>query len=143
MKLSRAIRKTVGRLLIGVLLFAQLAVAAYACPGLSGTASNTASESMPGVSAQSVTESSTSLVGWEQIDASAANLCAGHCQQGQQSGDTAPAPTVHAAVPMFLYSFPIEPAQLLDSGQSRAIADISLAAAPSPSHAILHCVFRT
>ena len=34
MSLSRALRRSVSRLLIGVVLFAQIAVASYACPGL-------------------------------------------------------------------------------------------------------------
>ena len=34
MSLSRALRESVSRLLIGMVLIAQLAVASYACPGL-------------------------------------------------------------------------------------------------------------
>ncbi len=142
MSLSRAIRKAVSRLLIGVLLFAQLAVASHACPGLSGSTSNMAPDATTEAPVQAATEPSTFMAGCEQIDASAANLCAGHCQQGQQSADTAPVPVVHAAIPTFLYSLPIELERLLGPGRSLPAPVVSLAAALPPPHAILHCVFR-
>ena len=143
MLVTRAIRKAVSRLLIGVLLFAQLAVASYACPGLSGMSSTTAAGATSWAPVQAATEPSTSVAGCEHIDANAANLCAAHCQHGQQSADTAPVPVVYAAIPTFLYSLPIEPEHLLGSGRSYPAPDASLAAAPPPPHAILHCVFRT
>lgn len=143
MLVTRAIRKTVSRLLIGVLLFAQLAIASYACPGLSAISSTGAPDATASARVQAAVEPSPSMAGCEQIDASAANLCAGHCQHGQQSADTAPVPVVHAAIPTFLYSLPIEPEHLLGSGRSHPAPDVSLAAAPPPPHAILHCVFRT
>ncbi|NDP43212.1 MAG: hypothetical protein GZ089_10940 [Aromatoleum sp.] len=143
MFVTRSIRKAVSRLLIGVLLFAQLAVASYACPGLSGSTSTTAAGVTSWAPVQAATEPSASVAGCEHVDASAANLCAGHCQHGQQSADTAPVPVVHAAIPTFLYSLPIEPELLLGSGRSHPAPDASLAAAPPPPHAILHCVFRT
>ena len=96
-----------------------------------------------GTPAQAAAEPSPSMPGGEQVDASAANLAAGHCQHGQQSADTAPVPVVHAAIPTFLYSLPIEPEHSLGSGRSFPAPDASLDAAPEPPHAILHCVFRT
>lgn len=140
---TRAIRKSVGRLLIGVLLFAQLAVASYACPGFSGSVSTMAVAATTGTPAQVAAEGSTTMAACDHFDASAANLCAGHCQHGQQRADTAPVPVVHAAIPTFLYSLRIEPEHLLGSGRSHPAPDASLAAAPAPPHAILHCVFRT
>ena len=135
MSLSRAFAKSIARLLIGVLLFAQLAVASYACPGLTpvrtsanGAAATAVPAAMP--------------PGCDQMDPDAANLCAAHCQQGQQSADTASPPVLAASIPSFLYSIPLEPQQSLGSGRSPPAPDAGLAAAPEPPHAILHCVFR-
>ena len=148
MNLSRALSKTVGRLLIGVLLFAQFAVAGYACPGLPGMKAMAgdgamSSMAMPAQTTGGATEKSAAMgPGCDQIDQDAANLCAEHCRFGQQSADTAPVPVVLAAIPTFLYSLPLEPAPLLGSCRSMPAPDANLAAAPPPPHAILHCVFR-
>ena len=133
MELSRAIRKSISLMLMGVLLFAQLAVASYACPRLGGMDPASMSAVMPGGMAP----------GCDQLDPEAANLCAEHCRQGQQSADTAAAPAVSAAIPTFLYLIPTEPQHLPGSGRSAPAVDDSVGAAPEPPHAILHCVFRT
>jgi len=133
MELSRAIRKSISRMLMGVLLFAQLAVASYACPSSRGMDSVAMSTSIP---------MSSMPPGCDQIDPEAANLCVEHCRQGQQSVDTAPAPAVSPGIPTFLYSIPIEPQHVLGSGRSFPAPDASVDAAPEPPHAILHCVFR-
>jgi hypothetical protein len=148
MILSRALSKTISRLLIGVLLFAQFAVAGYACPSLSAMKAMTnddamSSMAMAGQTTGGAMEQSTAMSpGCDQIDQDAANLCAEHCRFGHQSADTAPVPIVLAAIPALLYSLPLEPAHLLGSGRSFPTADSSMAAAPPPPHAILHCVFR-
>lgn len=135
MSLSRAFSKAIGRWLIGVLLFAQLAVASYACPGVTGMASMP-SNAAPGTAVAAMPP------GCDQLDPNAANLCAEHCHHGQQSADTTPAPVVLAAIPTLLYALPLEPARLPGFGRSLPAPDASLAAAPPPPHAILHCVFR-
>jgi hypothetical protein len=148
MTMSRALSKTISRLLIGVFLFAQFAVAGYACPGLSGMTSMPKGNDamvMPSAAASddvSAVKSAEMAPGCDQIDQDAANLCAEHCRFGQQSADTAPVPVVLAAIPTLLYSLPLEPAPLLGSGRSMPAPDANLAAAPPPPHAILHCVFR-
>ena len=142
MRLTPAFSKAVGRMLIGVLLFAQFAVASYACPGLRGMvpmASAVESAVMPGNSAD---EPAAMPPGCDQMDPDAPNLCVEHCRQGQQSVDTSPAPVVSPGIPTFLYSLPLEPQHSLGSGRSFPAPDASLAAAPEPPHAILHCVFR-
>ena len=80
--------------------------------------------------------------GCDQWDPDAANLCAGHCHQGQQTANSLPAPMLSPAIATYLYSIPLEPQHLLGSGRSLPAPDASLDAAPSPPHAILHCVFR-
>ena len=125
--------KAISRLLIGVVLFAQFAAAGYACPSLMGTAAM--ADGQPATAA-------AIPPGYDQIDPDAANLCAEHCHQGQQSADTASAPVVNLGIPAFLYSLPIEPQHSLGSGRSFPASDARLDAAPEPPHAILHCVFR-
>jgi len=148
MILSRAFRKAISRLLIGVLLFAQFAVAGYACPGLSGMSSMPRADDMMGMASDVAPETAVAAKpgemapGCDQMDQDSANLCLEHCRHGQQSADTAAVPVVLAAIPTFLYSLPLEPAPLLGSGRPAPAVDVSLAAAPPPPHAILHCVFR-
>ncbi|MEO8058319.1 MAG: hypothetical protein ABI671_08315 [Burkholderiales bacterium] len=140
--LSRALRKSIGRLLIGVMLFAQLAVASHACPVLKG-AGATAMGSMSKPILVAAADAAAMPPGCEQLDPNAANLCAEHCQQGQQRADTAAAPVV-ALIPLtFLYLLPLEPEHTLGSGRSFPALDARLDAALEPPHAILHCVFRT
>ena len=144
-------------MLIGVLLFAQLAVAGYACPSLSGMDSMLMSKSLPhsGVAPAMLTaavdatpelQPSGMPPGCDQIDPDAANLCAEHCRQGQQSVDTSPAPVpapaLSAGILTCLYPVSIEPLHSLGSGRSFPAPDASVDAAPEPPHAILHCVFR-
>jgi len=147
MTLTRALSKQICRVLIGVFLFAQFAVAGYACPSLSGTKAMADDGAMSSMARATETgdameESAAMGPGCDQIDQDAANLCAEHCRFGQQSADTAPVPVVLAAIPTFLYSLPLEPAPLLGSSRSMPAPDANLAAAPPPPHAILHCVFR-
>ena len=141
MTLSRALSKSIGRLLIGILLFAQFAVAGYACPGLKGMGSM-ANGGTGTVVLSAVAEPAGMPPGCDQIDPNAANLCAEHCHQGQQSADTGSAPVVSVGIPTLLYSLPLEPQHSLGSGRSFPAPDARLDAAPEPPHAILHCVFR-
>ena len=133
MELRRAIRKSISLVLMGVLLFAQLAVASYSCPRLGGMDP----VSMPELMAVGMAP------GCDQLDPEAANLCAEHCHQGQQSADTAASPAVSAAIPTLLYLIPTEPQHLPGSGRSTPAVGDSVGAAPEPPHAILHCVLRT
>ena len=145
MSLSHALRQSVSRLLIGVVLFAQLAVASYACPGLKvmdSVGNGGAATAMHGVVADTAAEPAAMPSGCDQMDPNAANLCAGHCRQGQQSADTATVPAVSLGIPTFLYSLSLEPQHSLGSGRSFPAPDARLDAAPEPPHAILHCVFR-
>ena len=145
--MTRATGKLISRMLMGVLLFAQLAVASYACPGLKGMqsmSSGSAATATLMVAADASSDSQTAGMrpDCDQMDPDAANLCAEHCRQGQQSADTTPAPLVGLAVATFLYSIPLEPQHSLGSGRSSPAPDARLHAAPEPPHAILHCVFR-
>jgi len=137
-------------MLVGVVLFAQFTVASYACPGLVGMmamAGEAAMTTTPSavLTAASEAEQAGMPPGCDQMGAGPTNLCAEHCHQGQQSADTASVPAVSVGVPTLLYPHPVDPQRTLDalgSGRRTLAADASLAAAPEPPHAILHCVFR-
>ena len=148
---SRAFSKIIGRLLVGVMLFSQFAVASYACPGLrpmGSMANGSAAKAMwlATVDADAVAVAVAAGAGMppdcDQMDPDAPNLCAAHCQQGQQSADTAAVPAVSAGAPTLLYSIPLEPKLLLGFGRFFPALGVRLDAAPEPPHTILHCVFR-
>ena len=156
MTMTRAFRQFFCRLMLGVLVFGQMAIAAYACPALSGAPKSLptmamnasvatvpddeASASMGVSSGTPATSDMTAMMGCDQIDDNAANLCAEHCRFGQQSADHASAPTVPAALLTPLYTLPVQP-EALGHGWPSADSKFKRVAA-SPPHAILHCCFR-
>jgi len=138
MVLTRALNKLICRVLIGVFLFAQISVAAYACPALEGMARPSGEPSAMQSEGDAMMPGCDQM---DQLDPSAANLCAEHCKLGHQSSDTAPMPSLAASAPALLY---LVPEQDLTRGTSAAFQpaqDILPAAAPPP-HAVLHCVWR-
>ena len=121
--------------LVGLLLFAQLAIAAYACPGLlseGGTSSHLAATSGDQVI-------NCDDMAAQQSAPASNNLCAEHCRYGQQSDQT-PTIVVPAALLNVRYSAPLllEPA----SFPRKAAADTNSRVATGPPHAIVHCCFR-
>ena len=126
--MSRQVLRTLCRVLIGAVLWAQLAIAAYACPGLSPAS---LAEAMP-------CEDMAMPMG-SALDQAFPNLCAAHCHQGQQS-DQVPGLTVPAVLWVALYAMPPAPGPLV-APRPRAEAVHARAGAPPP-HAILHCCFR-
>lgn len=138
--MKRRAARWVARLLVGVVFFAQMAVAAYACPALSpidapdlaGT-SDVADVAPPAVHAADCGD----MVG--PADPSFANLCAEHCKQGQQS-DKVWTPNLVAAAPRPLYALP--PLRESAPPVRPAAATASALVAGSPPRAILHCVYR-
>ena len=133
--------------LVGTLLYGQMAIAAYACPGQVSLAGMGVSEAsiQPTVSmvdAAAAAPSNEQAAGCEgmswSMDPSAPKLCADHCNYGHQSDQTPnlTLPTVlltplYVAQPMLLPSVPLQPA-----------ADLSALAEASPPLAILHCRFQ-
>lgn len=123
--------------LVGVLLFAQMAIAAYACPGRSPAAAGT--PQMATATVHTVQMSNCDdMTG--AMDAASATLCAEHCKYGQQS-DQAPTLNVPVAVLTALYATP-PVAEMAALTPRAAAASISALVAASPPHTILHCVFR-
>lgn len=147
--MKRRLLKAIGRALIGVLVFAQMAIAAYACPTLlsnaaammempsSSKALRGASGNMQHAGAQVVADCGD-VAG--AADTSSPNLCAEHCRTGQQS-DHASTLTVP---PVLLTTLLITPyaADVATRPRPAAAASSALASV-DPPHAILHCCFRT
>ena len=130
--MTRRLRQLFCHLLIGTLLFSQWSVASYACPALSPQG-----EAAPTVAA--FAGDCDQMAGMP--DPASPNLCAGHCQQGHQSADRAPAPTLAAALLASFYPWPVVPEGAhLDVPLAAASSGAGVAA--SPPHEILHCCFR-
>ena len=142
--MTRALRRIICRGLIGVMLFAQLAVAAYACAGLESTAkpAQPMSSEAPG-KAMSDMAADARLAGCYQmpglLDPASPNLCAEHCRYGQQSDQTA-TPTMPMVVLSSLYTVPTV-AEVSPPARPSAASASARAAAATPL-AILHCRFR-
>jgi hypothetical protein len=142
MLMSRILRRWIARLLLGTLLFAQLAVAAYACPTFTP-----ASQYPYGApSAMGASDAlATAFVAGEAFDgalpdAAQPGLCLAHCQSGQQNADTKSAPGVPLA--MMYAAYPLEVVHpTAVSGFHRPTATGSIVPT-DPPHAILHCCFR-
>lgn len=133
--------------LIGVLLLAQFAVSAYACPlRLSATAvdmqasmSNSAQSAAVDPASAAPASRMSGCAGMAgTMDPSSPNLCAEHCKYGQQS-DQASTLTVPVAVFTALYATALVPVPAPRAAATTASALV----AASPPRAILHCVFRT
>lgn len=138
-------------MLVGTLLYAQMAVAAYACPALVSTTA--AGVSMVSTTLMAATnddqiDTSTSApmsdcAGMQgSVDPSAQKLCAEHCMYGHQSDLTSglTLPTVlmtplYVAQPLLLASVPWQRAADLS-------AHLSALAEASPPLAVLHCRFQ-
>ena len=145
--MTRKSLRSVCLALVGVLLFAQMAIASYACPDLA---------SMTGLEMQSggttyvdsggamLPSASNQAINCEDMAGGMAtpnaNLCAEHCHFGQQSSAT---PTIAVPVAMLttLYLMPLAP-EPVSSLRRPTLGASSGFAAASPPHAILHCCFR-
>ena len=128
--MTRAFVRQVAAGLAGVLLCAQMAIAAYVCPGLAPAA--------PVAAPMANCHDMNGAMG-AALDPGAPNLCAEHCKYGQQS-DQAATLSVPAAVLALLYAAPVVPAKA--APPRPAAASISALVAASPPHAIAHCVYR-
>lgn len=151
--MTRRLKQLICRLLVGVFLFAQMAVAAYACPQLSpagfrqASASAMVSEGAPIASEVSAAGTDDNPVmnmaaccdGMDQPDPDNPNLCAEHAHFGQQSDQTQ-IPTLPTVLLVSLYVVSTIPE--LNVPTRPAAASASFFAAASPPHAILHCCFR-
>ena len=90
----KALHQLVAKIGIAAVLFTQLAVAAYACPVLTGPDRN--------MSARMAAAGHASMPGCEKADAGSPNLCLQHCQAGTQSVESAPQLPMPAASTLLL-----------------------------------------
>lgn len=146
---TQALKRLICRVLIGVFVSAQFAIAAYACPALSESVTAGAPESASLHSA-AATDAHGPMAGakmegnhgHDAMDPELPHLCMGHCQFGQQSADHASPPVVSPALLTALYTLP--PAEA--AAASHVPRAISLRGGPpgagDPPHTILHCCFR-
>jgi hypothetical protein len=113
------------------LLFMQLAVASYACPGMSSKVTATSEMAEAGMPcAQSMTAT---------MDEEQPNLCQAHCQAGQQVADKTqlPAPVAITALPP---DFTLPVIALVYQGAPLQAPHLVRTTAPPVS--IRHCCFR-
>ncbi len=141
MTMPRAFRHWICRLMVGVILLAQMSVSAYACPG-NMASGNTAADAMTAMDAMIDCDQMDVQVGegmGRHLDQDNPGLCAEHCHPTEQSDHTQ-VPTVPAALLIALYTV----ALTVDSSRPDGLAptaDSRLHTAPPPL-SILHCCFR-
>lgn len=131
--MNSSIQRTVSRVLIAAILFAQVAVAAYACPGLV-----TSSVEMTSVSTTSAMPIDCAQMAG-MLDPAAPSLCSAHCHSHEQSADHADSPVLPPALFATLYWLAAQTS--VDPVSDAPDASVLHAALPPP-HAILHCCFR-
>ena len=137
MTMPRALKHWICRLMVGVILFAQMSVAAYACPS-NVVSGNAPADAITAMGAMVDCEQMDKGMG-RHLDQANPGLCAEHCHPTQQSDHTQ-APTVPAALLIALYTV----ALTVDASRPDGLAptaDSRLHAAPPPL-SILHCCFR-
>ena len=146
--MTRSFLRSVCRALIGVVLLAQMAVSAYACPGLATGAVMNMPTASPAPTRNEASQDIATTAMEQAIDCAGmagsmdpefANLCAEHCHHGQQS-DQAATLTVPAVLLTALYITPLASEPFVVPRP--AAAATSALAAASPPLAILHCCFR-
>lgn len=138
--MTRNMVRMVARWVVGALLFAQMAIAAYACPGLASAVTGDVQPGDAGAIPMTMTEQMVDCDDMPgAMDPASANLCAEHCKYGQQS-DHAPTLVVPAVVLTALYATPLVPDAPPPSRPAAAM--MSALVAGSPPHTVLHCVYR-
>ncbi len=135
--MTRNFVRRVTRGLVGVVLLAQMSIAAYACPGILSALQASPPAAAIGTPMADQAPACDDMVG--AMDPTSANLCAEHCKYGQQS-DQASTVNVPAAALVALYVTPAVP-ELVPPPRPAA-ASMSALVAASPPHTILHCVYR-
>lgn len=128
--MTRSLSRFLARFLIASLLFAQLAVAAYACPQ---DVVDSASQAMAEMADMQ------DCAQMSQHDKAAPGLCAEHCHPAQQLTPHADAPSVPMALAVGFF-VPLPASESVVPPMAR-YADV-LALASSPPHTVLHCCFR-
>ena len=122
MRLPRKHRVVAALIALVGMLFMQLAVAAYACPG---------SSELP---------APTAMADCDEADPAAPALCHAHCQDGQTSLDKPEVRTAAAAVMFFMTLVAVEPVS--GGTQARFEPASLLRRSTAPPISIRHCCLR-
>lgn len=131
MILKRAMRKLIALLGGSAILFAQIAVAAYACPALA------ASQTSEQVAAMDMSATEAPCA---EMDVKQANLCVEHCQYGQQSLDHPVTPVVFAVADLpYVHARLDGPAFI---GSTQEYSQSLLTRTTAPPLAVRNCCFR-
>ncbi len=141
--MSRQLLRLIAGTLIGFLMFAQMAIAAYACPVLTQPQKQMLTVALvndnavlPAAVDQKVNCEDMAAA---SMDPDNANLCAAHCQFGQRNHQ---ASTLTVPVALFVALY-VNPPTLVTGSALRPTATAKSAlVAASPPHTILHCCFR-
>lgn len=134
MKLSRTPRFLAALAALFGMLFMQLAVAAYACPGLATDGKTQAAPASAQMAMQEMTPCA-------DMDPAQPSLCHAHSQAGDQSLDKPQTPPVQGFVAVGLAASPV----LIDVTHPPATASpevLLLARTTAPPLSIQHCCFR-
>jgi hypothetical protein len=138
--MTRAIQRAIARTLIALFLFAQMMVAAYACPLMSTDTDAIRTHALATSVAQvMLPDAAADMSGCDGVTFDSPNLCAAHCQAGDQNTDAAQAVAVPANV---LSGFYVVQITSPSSGLDRHSTSREFVYAIPPPHAILHCCFR-
>jgi hypothetical protein len=145
--MTRNLLRWIARVMIGALLFSQLAVAAHACskmlPSGNTMGMAAAEQPMPMTAASADAKADVEVTDCADMatktDDASGNICAAHCLYGQQS-DKASTITVPVALLTALYITPPVPEMALPPRS--AAGTLNALVASSPPHTVLHCVYR-
>jgi hypothetical protein len=129
--------RSVARLMAVVLVCAQLAVSAYACPQLQPASAALESPASPQMSMAE--DGSDCVQQMTALDPAAPNLCAEHCKVGQHSERVS---TVNVPAALLAALYPLAPPQAASPAPRPTAAHLGALVAACPPHAILHCVYR-
>jgi hypothetical protein len=136
--MTRAFLRKAACCLAGVLLSAQMAIAAYACPGV--VAAITGEPQQASASAPTMPDcAGMEAASGAALDPAAPNLCAEHCKYGQQSDNPG---TMSLPVPVLALLYAAPPSAAHSPPPRPSAASLSALVAASPPHAIAHCVYR-
>ena len=147
MPFTRSLSRFIARLLVGVMVLAQMAVAAHACTGLSGFEVSGARDSGGWQSAigfdatgAATTASADCDARHDLLDSAQPNLCVAHCQFGQQNSGGNPVPDIPAALSVspYLRVKPVMPGWLVRASMVQHDPPLVV----DQPHAIQHCCFR-
>ena len=144
--MTRRFLRSIGLALVGVLLFAQMAIASYACPALAspmGMQMPSGESSAVDLTKPASAQGSQAMNCEEMAgaaDNSNATLCAAHCQFGQHSSDVQTITVPIAMMALLYFTTPVldQPAVARTAVERPA----AVAGAAAPPHAILHCCLR-